>query len=410
MFISLMQLVLFVGVGAVIGGSTNMIAIRMLFRPYKPIYIGSFRLPFTPGVIPSKHDEIAGKVAMAITDYIITPEVITGALTKTGFQSSIKATLLKSWHKLADNQTPISNFLDNMGIQRADISAYLAKSISRQLIKANNPAFIADKLTELVEHYGDYQISELIPESLANAIESNIDKAVVSLQKYLANHLQEETTKETLTNVIEEFLASRNFLIRGFLSGLLSQEGLRDQIIDKIEEVIRSESLRKHFQRYLRDEYGKIVTSTVDYYTVSYQDEYEHLHDLVSRSLHKLIQQNLHQDHFQDMLVEEIDKIVQIIYKQPLSKVYKLADPYIETSIDWAGDRALDYLANNMDDLLANINLVDMITDQVISFDPATLEVIILQVAKRELYYITLLGFLLGGMIGVIQFFINTVL
>lgn len=41
-------------VGAVIGGVTNVIAIRMLFHPFKPYYIFKMRIPFTPGLIPKK--------------------------------------------------------------------------------------------------------------------------------------------------------------------------------------------------------------------------------------------------------------------------------------------------------------------------------------------------------------------
>ena len=40
--------------GAIIGYVTNTIAIRMLFRPLRPWYIWKWRLPLTPGIIPSK--------------------------------------------------------------------------------------------------------------------------------------------------------------------------------------------------------------------------------------------------------------------------------------------------------------------------------------------------------------------
>ncbi|MDD6065009.1 MAG: DUF445 family protein, partial [Firmicutes bacterium] len=41
-------------IGAVIGYCTNYVAVKMLFRPLKPIRIGKFTLPFTPGVIPKR--------------------------------------------------------------------------------------------------------------------------------------------------------------------------------------------------------------------------------------------------------------------------------------------------------------------------------------------------------------------
>ena len=39
-------------IGAIIGFFTNWLAVRMLFRPYRPKYIGKLRLPFTPRKIP----------------------------------------------------------------------------------------------------------------------------------------------------------------------------------------------------------------------------------------------------------------------------------------------------------------------------------------------------------------------
>lgn len=53
-------------VGAVIGYITNGIAIKMLFRPLKPIYIGKIKLPFTPGMIPKERDRIAQSVAQVV--------------------------------------------------------------------------------------------------------------------------------------------------------------------------------------------------------------------------------------------------------------------------------------------------------------------------------------------------------
>ena len=39
-------------IGAVIGYFTNYIAVKMLFRPLKPIKIKNYTLPFTPGTYP----------------------------------------------------------------------------------------------------------------------------------------------------------------------------------------------------------------------------------------------------------------------------------------------------------------------------------------------------------------------
>ena len=49
-------------VGGLIGLITNGLAIRMMFRPLKPIYIGKFKLPFTPGLIPKERARLAKSI------------------------------------------------------------------------------------------------------------------------------------------------------------------------------------------------------------------------------------------------------------------------------------------------------------------------------------------------------------
>ena len=53
-------------IGGAIGYVTNYLAIKMLFRPAEPIYIGRFRLPFTPGVVPRRKDQLAEILGGAI--------------------------------------------------------------------------------------------------------------------------------------------------------------------------------------------------------------------------------------------------------------------------------------------------------------------------------------------------------
>lgn len=60
--------------GSIIGYFTNDIAIKMLFRPYKPIYLGKRKLPFTPGLIPSNQGRLAQKVSDTIMGSLLTPE------------------------------------------------------------------------------------------------------------------------------------------------------------------------------------------------------------------------------------------------------------------------------------------------------------------------------------------------
>ncbi|RSL34658.1 DUF445 family protein [Salibacterium salarium] len=63
-------------IGAVIGGVTNSLAIKMLFRPYRPVYVGKWRLPFTPGLIPKRRGEMAEQMGKMVVTHLLTPERI----------------------------------------------------------------------------------------------------------------------------------------------------------------------------------------------------------------------------------------------------------------------------------------------------------------------------------------------
>ncbi len=55
-------------VGGIVGYVTNYIAIKMLFRPAKPVMIGRFRVPFTPGIVPKRKDKLAEILGRSIVE------------------------------------------------------------------------------------------------------------------------------------------------------------------------------------------------------------------------------------------------------------------------------------------------------------------------------------------------------
>lgn len=87
-------------VGAVIGGVTNVIAIRMLFHPFKPYYIFKMRIPFTPGLIPKRREEIATKIGQVIEEHLITESVILQKLNEPNTREAINDLVIKQLSKL----------------------------------------------------------------------------------------------------------------------------------------------------------------------------------------------------------------------------------------------------------------------------------------------------------------------
>jgi uncharacterized membrane protein YheB (UPF0754 family) len=101
--------IIFPIVGAIIGAFTNELAIRMLFRPYHPKYIGKFKIPMTPGVIPAQRDQIATNIADTFEKHLISSNEIHAALTSEKSKAIINEKIdetLKSLGPLAMMATP----------------------------------------------------------------------------------------------------------------------------------------------------------------------------------------------------------------------------------------------------------------------------------------------------------------
>jgi uncharacterized membrane protein YheB (UPF0754 family) len=66
---------------AIIGYSTNWLAIAMLFRPHREIRIAKFRLPFTPGLIPKERARLSRRIAETVSEHVLTPDMLKNELT-----------------------------------------------------------------------------------------------------------------------------------------------------------------------------------------------------------------------------------------------------------------------------------------------------------------------------------------
>lgn len=75
-------------IGGIIGLITNGLAIKMLFRPYKEVRIGKFRVPFTPGLIPKEKKRIAAAVGKIVGNELLNGETLQKALCSEDMQNS----------------------------------------------------------------------------------------------------------------------------------------------------------------------------------------------------------------------------------------------------------------------------------------------------------------------------------
>jgi uncharacterized membrane protein YheB (UPF0754 family) len=87
-------------IGAVIGFITNVLAIRMLFRPLREIRFLGIRLPFTPGILPRQRHRLAQSIGGMVERELLTAQVLRERLNREDVRVQIRQTLSSLTEKL----------------------------------------------------------------------------------------------------------------------------------------------------------------------------------------------------------------------------------------------------------------------------------------------------------------------
>ena len=91
--------------GAIIGFVTNVVAIRMLFRPLREIRILGVRLPFTPGILPKQRQRLAQSIGAMVERELLTPEILRERLARNDVREKIGLMLSLFTERILD-KTP----------------------------------------------------------------------------------------------------------------------------------------------------------------------------------------------------------------------------------------------------------------------------------------------------------------
>lgn len=98
-------------IGAVIGYFTNYIAVKMLFRPLKPVKIGKYQLPFTPGMIPKGKDRLGKAIGEAVGGTLLSEDVLAKTLLSEDTKNKIKEEVQKFMLEGSREENSISSLV-----------------------------------------------------------------------------------------------------------------------------------------------------------------------------------------------------------------------------------------------------------------------------------------------------------
>ncbi|MBR1737849.1 MAG: DUF445 family protein [Firmicutes bacterium] len=411
-------------IGGIIGYFTNWLAIKMLFWPNKAIYIGSFKVPMTPGLIYKERGRIAKKMSSVTAKYVLNGDSMDSAI-KTQQNYDMVKELILSKKGLNIKELLGENYEPFLGIISVNLKAFLKKretfdnifskiwsieipfneeSVNKWLIEEKNVERLQKKFIDYIKNK---KISDIISDDKDIFIKEIVDKSAAKLnEEILTNVSLNEKLRNIMAKVIDEnvgkfaglFINSDRVydsIIRNFSVYLLSESGREDiynYIINKKNENIGDMMLSLGIDSDVIISEEMITSfvssiSSVDFYK---SDDFRRK---ASEFLYRHYIQNI--DMTVDMLLSNIAQI------KPLA-VFDLNPAFIDTFSGILIDKICDIAVKN-------INIEEIVENQINSFDMELLEKIILSIVKKELNLITVLGGILGFIIGLIPLIIKLV-
>lgn len=360
-------------IGAAIGGVTNHLAIKMLFRPYKAIYIKNWRVPFTPGLIPKRRDELAKQLGLTVVNYLLTPETFRKKFFSKDIQDKVEHFVqTKVEETIFTNDKTIQDWLKLAGF------SHLPTTIEQKV-----EAIVEGQFSSVKNTLSTKSIRTLLSDDIQNTIDAKIPVAVQHILEKGEDYFLSPEGEMTIKAMIDDFLSSK-----GSLGGMINMFlGDSSSLVGKVQR-----ELVKFLQ----------APGTTTLLTKIFSQEWEKFKDRPAM------------DFLQDVQFDPILSKLQVYVKEQLAISERLNQPisyYWPEGNDWAKytvipqviEKAFVKAEEKLEDVLKRLNLQEVVREQVDSFPVEKLEELVLGISKREFKMITVLGAVLGGLIGIVQ-------
>lgn len=201
-------------VGAAIGYFTNYIAVKMLFRPLYPVYLGKWQLPFTPGIIPKGRERLAKAVGEAVGEVLLTKKDFEQLLLSEQMQETVKNQISVFYQKGIANQNTIKEFAEKQTSEET-VDQFLTKTIEtvgellyHKVTEMDFGSIVGEKVAEVIRQKTQGTLlAMMLNDKMIAGMEQMIRK---ELNQYLEEHgkaLIEEKTKEEVYRFADKTIA-----------------------------------------------------------------------------------------------------------------------------------------------------------------------------------------------------------
>lgn len=387
--------------GAIIGYFTNDLAIKMLFRPYKALYLGNRRLPFTPGLIPRNQERLAKRVSDTIMGSLLTPTELQNLARRLLQTERVQGAIL--WL--------LQSAIKQVRNDKEQKTAKILAEILRDLFSESLPRVL--KALSRREDFLETQINQIFDQILLEFQLSDLQAK--QLTEWL---LDVVIPPETLRQILIEFLSDRNIQVidDGFrektsgtywvvanLFGVRNAlNRLRSFCLDekevantRLQELLLSLEVRNHLRLWFKTlSLQNLPVATVKQLrTTIRQTVQSYLQDKGSQFIQGF-GQSIDWDGVAIIIINRLQASNAVNSSLELisQELALILERYLEEDLEKIVAQAIPILA-----------IDQVIIDRVKSTSAADLELAVQGIVKNELQAIVNLGGILGFIIGLLQ-------
>jgi uncharacterized membrane protein YheB (UPF0754 family) len=377
-------------VAAFIGGVTNHLAIKMLFFPYEVKRVFGLRVPFTPGIIPKRRDEIAGSFGRIVSTHLITSDGMKNWLRQPQFaaqlESSIDVLLRNALHQDLTLASALSKFVGEQQLQQWQASAaHWARAKAASILQ-----YVWEE-----KGVGTQSLSELLSSWNEEKRRAWSAKATGFAFSELEKGIQSEQGEQFLRKMVEQLITAvaGDGMLGGMVRGFLNVDSLTVKLRAALLEKLDEPASRTLVETWLS---GKI-------------EEWERF------SLADILRMLTGSDGriwLEQQLLGRIDWNLQVgqLFSLPIAEFLTDRDGHSLVSAKVIVAYIIDLLDQHLESIMSTLDLAKLVEDQVAKFPIEQIERMILDVSGREFRAITWLGAVLGGIIGFVQYLLITML
>lgn len=369
-----------VAVAAFVGGVTNHFAIKMLFHPRNPVYIGKYHVPFTPGLIPKRREDIAESLGNVVAEYLVTTEGLQELLSRPAFKKQ--------------GEQYLENLLVRLGASELTLKEAALRVWEPERWEAAKSRLadtgrsVADRGLNLLWNdlgWGDRLLKDLLP----GWNEENRQRWSGAAAEAVLLAVEEELLSAEGQRMLTKLAGDLADKAGGFLGTMAAIFMDEDKLVRKLTPAL----VRALQSEEAKDKVAKAIRGKLEMFG-----------EKPAAELLEMVTGTPAQEWLSDKIKQlPLEKWIATAESVRISSLVAPWQAQAQAALPSVTDRLLALVVKGIPTAMKAIQLPKLVQEQVQKFPVERLEEVILSVSGKEFRAITWLGVLLGGIIGLFQ-------